>query len=469
MSRVVLLLLTIVALTVPGCARDGAVGPNGESEGVIQVLLTDAPFPFDRVSSVDIYFVSIAASTTADSLSDDREWLTIAEPNQLFNLLELQGGITALVGEAELSVGTYEAVRVVIDVSQSSMTLADGSAAAVDWRGSGHMTLHTIVEDPLSIPVEGASIVIDFDVCRSFSPVGESFVFVPWIRAVNEAATGALAGTVHGRDGGDGALMPVPDASISVYPSANAVFSGAVPIASAQADENGEFLLPFLLNGSYTLHADPPSGFDAGRAIESEVVVAAGGQQFLGITLPTASDLPQGAAMHLHGPTSLAVGQTATYTAFLVGTAGDSVPAAQAEWHTSSGAVASITGTGASVTVTGVAEGSAAISASYDGVQSSIVVSIGDVANLVNAVEVSPETQTIAVGDSSYVQATVRDENGAPLIGLDVTWALSDPSVASLSHGGFSEFAVLWGEAPGTVTVTATVNGKSGSGTVIVN
>jgi hypothetical protein len=421
------------------------------------------------VSRVDVFVVSVAATASADTTLISDDWVTVAEPNTTFNLLDLQSGTTTLVGEGELPAGIYEAVRAVIDVSQSGITLNDGSSAIVDWQGGGQMTLHALVEDPLDVPDGGASIVIDFDVGRSFLPVGGGFVFIPWIRAVNEAATGTLAGTVSGADGVLGEVLPVANATVSAYPSTKPVYNGSVPMATARTNSAGEYVMPFLVEGSYTVQIDPPFEFDAGRGTENGVLVNAGAQTTLHVTLPESSVSSSDHMLRIHGKQTLNLGESAVFASYLIEENGDSVPANQTEWYTSNPAIAGITGAGQAVTVTGNASGLALIFATAQGVSDSLIVSVGGVPGTVASVEVTPTTQSIGVGDSTYVEATVRDENGLVIPGAGVVWSVSDSNIVSVIGGFSGTFAILWGRAPGTVVLTALAEGKTGSATVVVN
>jgi len=462
-------ILILALMIAPACARDGTLGPGSETDGLTQVFLTDAPFPYDRISRVDVFVASVAATAVADTLNQNREGVTVAEPGHTFNLLDLQGGTTAFMGESALAAGVYHAIRVVIDASRSSVTLDDGSEAAVDWQGNGEKALYAVVEDPLDVPNQGASIVIDFDVGRSFLPVGGGFVFLPWLRAVNEAATGSLGGSLQGRDGSDGLLVPVPNASISVFAHGFAPYDGSTPTATAHTDSDGQFFLPFLLGGSYTVQVTPPAGFDAGAATETGVSVTVGSDRTIGITLPAAPDPSSITGLSIQGKRAIELGDSVPFSAYLFESVGDSVPATQAVWQTSSSAIATITGSGQSVTVNGAGAGLALITVSCLGKTESLLVNVGGVAASVESIELTPATQTLGIGDSTSVQAILRDENGEILLGQGVTWSLSDASVVSIMEGFSGDFAIFRGLKVGTVTVSAAADGKSGSAVIVVN
>jgi uncharacterized protein YjdB len=80
-----------------------------------------------------------------------------------------------------------------------------------------------------------------------------------------------------------------------------------------------------------------------------------------------------------------------------------------------------------------------------------------------NAVVVSPGEATLFVGESVTLKATVTDANGDPLSGRPITWSTNSSGVATVSTSG-----VVKAVAPGTATITASSEGKSGKSTITV-
>src|SRR5207249_2771069 len=100
MSRSLALPLLATALLLGGgCYQDDTSGP-ATHKPLAKVLLTDAPFPYDSVSSVNLHVVRIEASTQMDTSGGD--WVVIAEPRQPFDLLQLQQGTTAILGRSHV-------------------------------------------------------------------------------------------------------------------------------------------------------------------------------------------------------------------------------------------------------------------------------------------------------------------------------------------------------------------------------
>jgi hypothetical protein len=201
------------AMLAAACSADGTL-PNlgGSSEtGTVVVKLTDAPFPTDQVKSVDVFVVRVdgRVSDVSDADADQdldnngsTGWRTLATPNASLNLLSLQNGASATLGSAPLGVGTYSGLRLIIDASQSSVTLKDGtkltggSNPGVSFPSANRSGLKINLSKPLVV-VGGATttLLVDFDVANSFVMRGNTItqnglLFKPVINgSVIDAAT----------------------------------------------------------------------------------------------------------------------------------------------------------------------------------------------------------------------------------------------------------------------------------------
>ena len=215
MSRRSILTALIAASTMvaAACSDDGTLPKLGGSSetGTVVVKLTDAPFPTDQVQSVDIFVVRVDGRvsdvTDADADQDlnnagSTGWRTLASPNASFNLLSLQNGASASLGSAPLGVGTYSGLRLIIDASQSSVTLKNGtkltgsSNPGVTFPSASRSGLKISLSKPLVV-VGGATttLLVDFDVANSFVMRGNTItqnglLFKPVINgSVIDAAT----------------------------------------------------------------------------------------------------------------------------------------------------------------------------------------------------------------------------------------------------------------------------------------
>jgi Domain of unknown function (DUF4382)/Carboxypeptidase regulatory-like domain len=245
---------------------------SGTGTGLLTVRLTDAPFPFSNVARVDVFVVRVDARTAepteteASDESNQQGWTTVATPNALVNLLDLRNGTTTNLGATTLATGTYNGFRLIIDPSQSSITLKDGTKPAIQFPSAGHSGIKINLDKPIELTEDGSVMTLDFDIGRSFVMRGNSaangFNFKPVIRAIAQDITGSVTGSVRANTTtGAG----VSGATVEVL-TAGSLINDADPthiVSSTSTDTNGDFRFNFLLPGTYVLRATPPtaSGF----------------------------------------------------------------------------------------------------------------------------------------------------------------------------------------------------------------
>jgi hypothetical protein len=188
------------------CAGEGSVAP-GQTK--VAVRLTDAPFPFDSVKSVDVFVVRIdarqqaadsteaAQNVSADSSASRGGWTTIASPNRLIDIAALRDDTTSL-GTATLQSGSWSALRMIIDPAQSSVTLKNGTKLTTGTGAGSGIVFPSAAKTGIKInlagnttlaPGDSTSLVVDFDLDNSFVMRGNSIernglLFKPVVKAV---------------------------------------------------------------------------------------------------------------------------------------------------------------------------------------------------------------------------------------------------------------------------------------------
>ncbi len=132
-------------------------------------------------------------------------------------------------------------------------------------------------------------------------------------------------------------------------------------------------------------------------------------------------------------------------------------------WSSSSNTIATVDANG---TVTGVAAGAATITAAAEGksATASITVKSNVPVVPVASVSVAAAPDTVEAWDPSAMNATLRDAAGNVLQNRVVRWSVSNANVAGID----SLTGVLTGIDRGTVTVTATSEGKVGTTSRVV-
>jgi uncharacterized protein YjdB len=157
-------------------------------------------------------------------------------------------------------------------------------------------------------------------------------------------------------------------------------------------------------------------------------------------------------------PSSIVAGSTAQATATTRDASGNVLTGREVAWSSSAPGIATVSASGV---VTGVAPGTATITATSENRSGSATVTVTQVP--VASVSLTPTTATIDAGGTVELTATARSASGQALTGRTVTWATSNPAVAFISSSG-----VVTGIAPGTATITATVEGRSDAATITV-
>ena len=288
----------LLALLAAGC--EGALSFQ-TTQAPTYTLLTDTPFPYDRVARVDLYVVSVSGTLSPTGDTTNGTFVTLATPNRRINLLALQGGLTDQLGAVTLPKGAMTAVRMIIDTDSSSLTLADGrvltgaTTPGIKWQSSaGRPTLNAQIIDQILVPDTGAVIVIDYDVGRAFIPMQEldststdsSFIFSPVLNAVDVLRTGTISGAVFANATSG---PPVIHASLRLYLGnpANPENTWGV-FATARTDSSGSFRFSCVApnsywtskggsfaNLTYIITVDPPSGSSLTRVVVPNITVTA--------------------------------------------------------------------------------------------------------------------------------------------------------------------------------------------------
>ncbi|MEP7381361.1 MAG: Ig-like domain-containing protein [Gemmatimonadota bacterium] len=128
-------------------------------------------------------------------------------------------------------------------------------------------------------------------------------------------------------------------------------------------------------------------------------------------------------------------------------------------WAAVSASVATVSVDGV---VTGIAAGSATITATSGGVSGTALVTVEPVPAA--SVVIAPATVALVAGASRALAASVLDSAGHTLAGRAVTWTTSAPTIANVSSTG-----VVLAIAPGVATITARSEGKSSTSRITVS
>ncbi len=280
--------------------------------------------------------------------------------------------------------------------------------------------------------------------------------------AVAAAVTGCeKIATVASPTGPAGpATLRVAPRAVALLPSQAATFTAVgftatgdtvAPLTVAWAASGG------TITDTSTVGGQHYGQYRAGTQPGSYRVIASAGSVADTATIAV-NPVPVARVVVTPAASTLAVGQTVQLTATPEDSTGAALAGRTVSWASGAPGVATVSGTGL---VTGVAAGSATITATSEGQSGTATVTVTTVP--VASVTVSPATASIQVGQTVQLTATPRDASGNPLSGRAIAWASSAPGVATVSGTG-----LVTGVAAGSATITATSEGQSGTATVTV-
>jgi hypothetical protein len=127
-------------------------------------------------------------------------------------------------------------------------------------------------------------------------------------------------------------------------------------------------------------------------------------------------------------------------------------------WSSDNIAAATVNGSGL---VSGVAAGSATITATCEGKTGASDITVSSVA--VASVTVSPASASVQAGSTTQLTATPKDAGGVPLLGRIVTWSSDNTAAATVNGSG-----LVSGVGAGLATITATCEGQTATSDITV-
>lgn len=249
LTKTALIVLT-ASLFFWGCESTLNSG-TGSGTGSMVVKLHDAPVDYDEVN------ISVARVEVNNGQTEEG-WVVISEPNETYNILELVNGDMAVLADAELEVGIYEQIRLVLN--DENTVVIDGQSYDLFVPSGAQSGLKLNVNAEIKEGIE-YTLLLDFDANRSVVKRGNQDLYnlQPVVRATNEAITGNITGSV----------IPV-ESRAAIY-----AISESDTLSTTFADTvSGEFMLVGLEEGVYTVSVEPrEEGFESASVSDVEVTL----------------------------------------------------------------------------------------------------------------------------------------------------------------------------------------------------
>lgn len=269
-------MVVLISLTLLGVsACEGLFGPSDADEtGTLRLSLTDAPL--DDPDVVGVYVAISAIEYNRNGVWVQMEEFdpdTAANP---YNLLDLTGGQSALLGELRLPPGDYTQIRFTLDVPDQGagapsnprtyLRYADGTLTPLFVPSGASSGYKAQADAPFSVPANGSvSVTADFDARRSVVVAGNSgrYILKPTLRLVVDGQAGRVSGSLVEMNAArrytvlayeDGAYV---DSEAADPADGEVRFPTAVSSVSPKDDDSdgtADFTVAYLAAGTYDLY-----------------------------------------------------------------------------------------------------------------------------------------------------------------------------------------------------------------------
>ena len=233
----------MVAAAMVACGGGGGSPPD--AQGTMRFAITDAPAcGYDHVW-VTVEKIRVNASSNASDTDAGWTDLTLS-PAKRIDLLTLTNGVLEELGSTPLAAGHYSQVRLVLAANAAgSATPANavqptGGAVLPLTTPSGQQSGVKLLANADVAAGQMADLVLDFDACHSVVQAGNSgqYLLKPVVSVVPRTVS-AIQGSL----------------ATSLAPASTVVSAqqNGTTIRATAPDASGNFSLPFLPAGSYTI------------------------------------------------------------------------------------------------------------------------------------------------------------------------------------------------------------------------
>ena len=217
------------------------------------VQMTDAPGPYDAVN-IDLKSVEITG--------DNGSTVTLNTVPGIYNLLQLNNGVNALIATADLNLSSVEQIRLIL--GPNNTIVVDSVSYPLSTPSAEQSGLKLQVHQELQ-PGVAYGVLLDFDANQSIVQTGSGqYKLKPVIRTVEVALSGSIKG----------AILPA-----GLITAVTATINGVS--YSSYVNSNGNFIIKGLAAGTYSVALNPALPYLP--VIVNAVVVSVGTSTDMGV------------------------------------------------------------------------------------------------------------------------------------------------------------------------------------------
>jgi len=195
-------------------------------------------------------------------------------------------------------------------------------------------------------------------------------------------------------------------------------------------------------------------GISAGAAVISASADGKDGTAIVNVSL-----VPVTSVTVVPGTESVSAGASVALSVILKDSADRILTGRHIDWTSSAPSIASVTAAGV---VNGILVGAAEIVATVEGKTGKATINVNTLTTPVATITLNPTETEMSGGATKQITATLRDANGNVVGNRTINWSSSNPARATVSSDG----TVTANPVDGSVTITASVEGKSATASV---
>jgi len=244
--------------------------------------------------------------------------------------------------------------------------------------------------------------------------------------------------------------VPVP-ASLKLTPPGATLYIGDDQKFTVTAFDQKNNAVPTgevtWTNSDETVGTISAAGIFTAHATGTTTITAKAGDLSADATITVNAPAPAlGRVVVSPSAVTLGIGDSLQFDSITFDPFGNIVSDAEVTWDTSDCTMGTISDTGC---FTAGAEGIVTICAIGDGATGTATVTVTSGDPVITRIVVTPAAMTLHAGDEETLIATVYDQYGQEIPGVEVTWESSDDTIGAIEDGHFTALAA------GTTTITA--------------
>jgi uncharacterized protein YjdB/alpha-tubulin suppressor-like RCC1 family protein len=442
----------VVSATSDGRSGTVAVSVADTLRTVAAVILTTPTTTF--LTGQTSAFTALALDR--DSVTLTGRVVSWSSSNSAVATVSPTGVVTAVGNGTAQITAAVDAQSAAVTIASSTPVITAASVVMTPTTASllrgQSVTVNAVPVDAAGNKVTGRTLV--------WASANAAVASVSQSGVVTALTTGStsITATADGRVGSTAVnVATIPVANVAVAPSgASVLVGGSSQLSTILTDSAGVVLTNrgiSWISGDPKIASVSSTGVVTGNGI-GVVTVTAYSEGRVGTSQVTVYQPVRVENVVVDPPSvTLTVGQNITMGAIYRDASGNLLQDRVANWSSSTTAVASVNST--SGVLSALAPGLTTVTVVVDGLLATSSVRVTALPGPVASIALSPTASTLVVTKTLQIDPLLTDSSGTRLFGRTVTWASSNPAVASVTSAG-----VVTGANIGLVTITASSEGK---------